>query len=343
VWAFILACKIPYCKLYDHGYTSIGYMHDTLPNPALCLASKDKYKTAYLLLDDRLERAGRLKMAAMGDKERDKIKEKVEYDRVWCSAGVAALLDLYEERWVPMGRGNLKSKHWEEISAELAKQCPQQLRRTGSHCKSKVEKMKKSYRTEKMEEEKPGAPLSKWHWYSRMEQLMAGNGKREVSRGCLTMGAAVHCSSSSLDKETLLENAWRLPSPPPPPIGGSSQCPTRVSNPNEDDENGSFSSLPPSGTVTWTTKNKECNTMRATGKPNLKRKRGHEHVCTSLAQAIQSLGEGLVKIECMRAEMELKSREMFLQSQLQLASLFAKNLEEKKRRMTKYANTSTNT
>jgi hypothetical protein len=61
-----------------------------------------------------------------------------------------------------------------------------------------------------------------------------------------------------------------------------------------------------------------------------------------LAEAIQSLGEGLVKIECMRAEMELKSREIFLQSQIQLASLFAKSSEEKTRKTTKHANISTN-
>jgi hypothetical protein len=44
----------------------------------------------------------------------------------------------------------------------------------------------------------------------------------------------------------------------------------------------------------------------------------------------------------MRAEMELKSREIFLQSQIQLASLFAKSSEEKKRKTTKHANTSNN-
>ncbi|XP_031261673.1 FAD synthase [Pistacia vera] len=65
VWAFILTCKVPYCSLYDQGYTSIGSIYDTVPNALLCVnnssSSKEKFKPAYLLSDGRLERAGRAK------------------------------------------------------------------------------------------------------------------------------------------------------------------------------------------------------------------------------------------------------------------------------------------
>lgn len=65
VWAFILACKVPYCTLYDQGYTSIGSIHDTVPNGLLCInnssGDKEKFRPAYLLADGRLERAGRMK------------------------------------------------------------------------------------------------------------------------------------------------------------------------------------------------------------------------------------------------------------------------------------------
>ncbi|KAA8518709.1 hypothetical protein F0562_016517 [Nyssa sinensis] len=60
VWAFLLTCKVPYCSLYDKGYTSIGSIHDTVPNALLCI-SKEKFRPAYLLSDGRLERAGRAK------------------------------------------------------------------------------------------------------------------------------------------------------------------------------------------------------------------------------------------------------------------------------------------
>ncbi|RWR72256.1 FAD synthase-like protein [Cinnamomum micranthum f. kanehirae] len=65
VWAFLLTCKVKYCSLYDEGYTSIGSIHDTVPNALLCIndlsKSKENFKPAYLLQDGRLERAGRAK------------------------------------------------------------------------------------------------------------------------------------------------------------------------------------------------------------------------------------------------------------------------------------------
>ncbi|KAK8957659.1 hypothetical protein KSP39_PZI000668 [Platanthera zijinensis] len=68
VWAFILTCKVPYCILYDKGYTSIGSIYDTDPNASLCIphhsGNKETFKPAYLLSDGRLERAGRVKKPA---------------------------------------------------------------------------------------------------------------------------------------------------------------------------------------------------------------------------------------------------------------------------------------
>ncbi|GKV40915.1 hypothetical protein SLEP1_g48509 [Rubroshorea leprosula] len=65
VWAFLLTCKVQYCSLYDQGYTSIGSIHDTVPNALLSISnssgSKENFKPAYLLSDGRLERAGRVK------------------------------------------------------------------------------------------------------------------------------------------------------------------------------------------------------------------------------------------------------------------------------------------
>ncbi|CAH2232484.1 FAD synthase-like [Pararge aegeria] len=62
IWSYILKRKVPYCSLYDRGYTSIGSIHNTSPNPAL--AYKDKhgsisYHPAWKLSDPSLERAGR--------------------------------------------------------------------------------------------------------------------------------------------------------------------------------------------------------------------------------------------------------------------------------------------
>jgi len=58
VWKFMRALNVPYCELYDRGYTSIGSTVDTVPNPALSTGAG--FDPAYKLLDGSKERAGRL-------------------------------------------------------------------------------------------------------------------------------------------------------------------------------------------------------------------------------------------------------------------------------------------
>lgn len=58
IWSFIRGLNVPYCELYDRGYTSIGTTLDTVPNPALKTGAG--FDPAYKLLDGSKERAGRL-------------------------------------------------------------------------------------------------------------------------------------------------------------------------------------------------------------------------------------------------------------------------------------------
>ncbi|CAM9849739.1 unnamed protein product [Phaeothamnion confervicola] len=58
VWKFLKGCGLPYCKLYDEGYTSLGEAHDTEPNPAL-RRFDGSYRAAWQLVDEDLERAYR--------------------------------------------------------------------------------------------------------------------------------------------------------------------------------------------------------------------------------------------------------------------------------------------
>ncbi|KAF2396635.1 adenine nucleotide alpha hydrolases-like protein [Trichodelitschia bisporula] len=67
VWTFIRALNVPYCPLYDQGYTSLGGTDDTHRNPALARtlpapdasAPATAFAPAYELVDDEAERLGR--------------------------------------------------------------------------------------------------------------------------------------------------------------------------------------------------------------------------------------------------------------------------------------------
>lgn len=57
---FIRHLGIPFCNLYNRGFTSLGGMTDTHPNPALALdAGATMFRPAYELMDDDEERLGR--------------------------------------------------------------------------------------------------------------------------------------------------------------------------------------------------------------------------------------------------------------------------------------------
>ncbi|KAI9490252.1 hypothetical protein BDB00DRAFT_564099 [Zychaea mexicana] len=58
IWDFLIRLRIPYCSLYDDGYTSLGSMENTHPNPDLARDSGG-YLPAYMLENELHERCGR--------------------------------------------------------------------------------------------------------------------------------------------------------------------------------------------------------------------------------------------------------------------------------------------
>jgi len=58
IWVFLRTFGLPYCELYDQGFTSLGSVASTQKNPSL-LRPDGSYAPAYALSDWSLERAGR--------------------------------------------------------------------------------------------------------------------------------------------------------------------------------------------------------------------------------------------------------------------------------------------
>ncbi|KAG4101825.1 hypothetical protein H8356DRAFT_1654586 [Neocallimastix lanati (nom. inval.)] len=67
IWTFLLRLNVPYCCLYEQGYTSLGGTNNTIKNPALKIETdtgEEKYEPAYKLKDGSLERMGRIRKPA---------------------------------------------------------------------------------------------------------------------------------------------------------------------------------------------------------------------------------------------------------------------------------------
>lgn len=65
VWWYLRTFSVPYCSLYDQGYTSLGDRARTIPNPLLCDPTTGQYRPAHCLADESQERAGRLPAIAL--------------------------------------------------------------------------------------------------------------------------------------------------------------------------------------------------------------------------------------------------------------------------------------
>ncbi|TPX48217.1 hypothetical protein SeMB42_g03079 [Synchytrium endobioticum] len=60
IWTYLKLLHVDYCRLYDKGYTSLGGISNTMPNPALRKQEiPDEYLPAYMLQDASQERNGR--------------------------------------------------------------------------------------------------------------------------------------------------------------------------------------------------------------------------------------------------------------------------------------------
>lgn len=96
VWHFLRLFRLPYCSLYDQGYTSLGTTKDTYPCPALAVNRGDdqdinnggastvemansnlpKFWPAYMLVDWDQERAGRVKKEKPADNSSSSTSKK---------------------------------------------------------------------------------------------------------------------------------------------------------------------------------------------------------------------------------------------------------------------------
>lgn len=93
VWGFLRGFDLPYCSLYEQGYTSLGKASNTRPNPALRRAD-GSYRPAWELVDGNLERAGREGSVVV---QKAALAENAKWEALPLQVGTAALLVVGDE------------------------------------------------------------------------------------------------------------------------------------------------------------------------------------------------------------------------------------------------------
>lgn len=88
VWNYIDLHQLPVCKLYEKGYTSLGSRYNSFPN--YTLFDKDSYKHARELIDETMERCGRINNCNISI---DETKLSIKFDGICVKGkGVATKL-----------------------------------------------------------------------------------------------------------------------------------------------------------------------------------------------------------------------------------------------------------
>ncbi|KAJ7520516.1 hypothetical protein O6H91_19G008800 [Diphasiastrum complanatum] len=268
----------------------------------------------------------------------------------WSEGAVNALLDSYGTRWNLCMRGNIKKAQWEEIAIEVSSRSNgTKVHKTRGQCKSKVEKLKRKFREEKLLLEKTCKLTSRWPYYTQMDVIM-GSGQQRFSGipnpldgghpmmvdqrafsgcsprfkgSCPDIAKAEHVLEGQLQDLPLYLKGKEAPSSKDDDDASCTTPKKRDRNVADNGENGRAKggSLP-----------------GGSGKGCLKRRKMTGDA--DLAAAVKSFGETIFKIEQykmenqkeadrMRVEMELKRTEMLMNAQMQIAKIFCDSFKKK--------------
>ncbi|MCO5612234.1 hypothetical protein L7F22_066498 [Adiantum nelumboides] len=274
----------------------------------------------------------------------------------WSELETFHLIAAYQEKWYLLKRGQLKARHWEEVANNVF------LRGGGSEpskssvqCRHKIEKLRKKYREEKQLEEQRGRGSSSWPFFEYMDAMERG---KSVSKAKLTATAGATASGNgNVTRGSHFRSRWQDNGDKDyePPLSMNKEShdasPPRMTG-----------SVRVKGGPTQHSKHTFIESPRVTLRPKIRKSYAMDEdrismdekatvplisdsipkrVKTELASVVRSLGEGFLRIEQMklemqrdnerlRAEVELKRIRMLLDSQRQIAKMYTKALTGKK-------------
>ncbi|KAH9299430.1 hypothetical protein KI387_031112 [Taxus chinensis] len=269
----------------------------------------------------------------------------------WTELETNHLIDAYQEKWYALKRGQLKARHWEEVANQVFLRCGGiEPSKSSVQCRHKIEKLRKRYRTEKQQQQSSPSTWSssKWVFFERMDLLENGpaplrtenhintNPIAALPNGRQLAAATEHDSDTNDNHHHNSINHNYLPR------GASFHHKAMYHGLPSDDDAAAFLCL----------RNGDADSGRASPSPRFSVKRRkplddpepggpsqgqqyHQQPLSELASVVRSLGEGFMRIEQMkmemqrdnerlRMEMEMKRTEMILESQQHIADVIAK-------------------
>ncbi|OAE20087.1 hypothetical protein AXG93_544s1000 [Marchantia polymorpha subsp. ruderalis] len=105
-------------------------------------------------------------------------EKKKENPTDWSECAVNYLLEVYEEKYVSLSRGNLRSNDWEDVARYVNFKCEgSRSAKTAEQCKWKMENLKRRYKVEKQRQAATGAVSSLWPFFPRMDEMLISSFK----------------------------------------------------------------------------------------------------------------------------------------------------------------------
>eukprot|EP00252_Welwitschia_mirabilis_P011654 TRINITY_DN25998_c0_g1_i1.p1 TRINITY_DN25998_c0_g1~~TRINITY_DN25998_c0_g1_i1.p1 ORF type:complete len:314 (-),score=48.93 TRINITY_DN25998_c0_g1_i1:656-1597(-) len=102
-------------------------------------------------------------------------------DDCWSEGATNTLIDAWGQRYLHLNRGNLKQKHWREVSDAVNARpgASGKSRKTDIQCKNRLDTLKKKYKTEK------GRLIngqSRWPFYAKLDALIGPPRKNQITQ-----------------------------------------------------------------------------------------------------------------------------------------------------------------
>ncbi|KMT03044.1 hypothetical protein BVRB_8g196060 [Beta vulgaris subsp. vulgaris] len=88
----------------------------------------------------------------------------------WSEQGTFALLEIWGERFLQLGRSSLRSEDWSDVAERVSEAT--RMKRSVSDCRNRLNALKMKYKREKTKVIGLGGGISKWVYFKKMDVLM---------------------------------------------------------------------------------------------------------------------------------------------------------------------------